>query len=161
VTSSEHGHSQPLAAAVWHRQLTAGRSGDWAALESILAPNCTWALLTQAAAFKGRDQVIRFIREGFDAAATRQEPEVRSEFSTADWGVYEYTSRGTINPDRATAFAARLSAGRPIITDLLAPLITWAWRGKAFEIPVCFVYHVNADRLIDQVNEYVGKRAPA
>jgi hypothetical protein len=43
--------------------------------------------------------VIRFIREGFNAAATRQEPEVRSEFSTADWGVYEYTSRGTINPD--------------------------------------------------------------
>lgn len=158
MTANGPGQDPPPAAAVWHRQLSAGRSGDWAALAAVLAPDCTWALLTQGAVFQGRDQVINFIREEFDAAATRQEPDVRGEFSTAECGVYQYTSRGTVDRDRATAFARRLSARRSIITELLAAILAWGWRGKAFEIPVCFVYHVNPDGLIDPVNEYVGKR---
>ena len=149
---------RPLAAETWHRQLAAGRSGDWAGLETTLAPDCVWAVITQGALFRGRDQVISFIREGFDAAATREEPDVRSEFSTAEWGVYEYTSRGTMDRTRTVQFAKRISGGRPIITRALAQILSWALGGKSFAIPVCFAYHVNADGLIDQVNEYVGKR---
>ena len=148
----------PLAADIWHRQLAAGRSGDWAALETILAADCVWAVMMQGAAFRGRDEVISFIREGFDAAATRNEPEVRNEFSSPQWGVYEYTSRGTVDRNRATVFAKRLTGGRPIISGAVAHIIGRVLAGKAFAIPVCFVYHVNADGLIDQVNEYVGKR---
>ena len=114
--------------------------------------------LTQRVVFRGRDQVITFTREGFDAAATREEPDVRSEFSTEDWGVYEYTSRGTMDRTRAVQFAKRISGGRPLITRALAQILSWALGGKSFAIPVCFAYHVNADGLIDQVNEYVGKR---
>jgi hypothetical protein len=114
VTGEQHG--LPLAADIWHRQLAAGRSGDWAALETILAADCVWGVITQRAAFRGRDEVIGFIREGFDAAATRDEPDVRNEFSTSEWGVYEYTSRGTIDRNRATVFAKRLTGERPIIT---------------------------------------------
>jgi hypothetical protein len=110
--------------------------------------------------FRGRDQVISFIREGFDAAAARDEPDVRSEFSTAELGVYEYTSRGKVDRARATVFAKRLTGGRRIITGTLAGILSWAMRGKAFEVPVCFVYHVNDQAQIDRVNEYVGKRAP-
>jgi len=42
---------------------------------------------------------FRFMREGVDAAATREDPDVRGEFSTPAWGVYEYTSRGTVDRD--------------------------------------------------------------
>ncbi len=114
--------------------------------------------MTQGVVFRGRDEVIGFIREGFDAAATRDEPEVRNAFSTTEWGVYEYTSRGTVNRNRATAFAKRLSGGRPIITGVVARIVGLVMGGKTFEIPVCFIYHVDPDGLIDQVNEYVGKR---
>lgn len=153
------GEQRPtLAAEVWHRQLAAGRSGDWAALETILAPDCVWAVLTQGSLFRGRDQVTSFIREGFGAAVTRDQPDVRSEFSTAEWGVYEYTSRGTMDREGAAIFAKRLSRGRPIITSVLTEIASRALRGKAFAIPVCFVYHVNHDGLIDHVNEYVGRR---
>jgi hypothetical protein len=147
-----------LAADVWHRQLEAGRKGEWGAMETTLAPDCVWAVITQGAEFRGRDQVISFIREGFDAAAARDEPDVRSEFSTAELGVYEYTSRGKVDRARATVFAKRLTGGRRIITGTLAGILSWAMRGKAFEVPVCFVYHVNDQAQIDRVNEYVGKR---
>ena len=149
-----------LAAEVWDRQLKAGRSGDWDALQTTIAPECVWSVITQGAVFRGRDQVIGFIREGFDAAATREQPDVRGEFSTTESGVYEYTSRGTIDRDRAKAFAGRLTGGRPIITGALANIVGWAMGGKAFAVPVCFVYHVNQDGQIDRVNEYVGKRGP-
>lgn len=148
----------PLAGEIWQRQLAAGQSGDWAALEETLAPDCVWRLLTQGVVFRGRGEVIAFIREGFDAAAIRDAPHVRSEFSTSNWGVYEYTSRGTVDRARATAFAKRLTGGRPIITSAIAQLVSRVAGGKTFALPVCFVYHVNADGLIDQVNEYVGKR---
>lgn len=149
-----------LAAEVWHRQLAAGRAGDWHILEDLLAPDCVWTVLTQGTTFRGRDQVIDFIREGFDAAATREQPEVRGEFGTADWGVYEYTSRGTVDGAKATTFAQRLTGGRPILTSILAPIIKRVLHAKPFAIPVCFIYHVNTDGRIDQINEYVGKRQP-
>lgn len=156
---SSPGPDPVLAAEVWDRQLQAAQSGAWAALETSISPDCVWSLVTQGAVFRGRDEVISFIRDGFGAAATREQPDVRGEFSTAESGVYEYTSRGTIDRDRARAFARRLTAGRPIITGVLANIVGWAMSGKSFAVPVCFVYHVNQDGQIDRVNEYVGKRS--
>jgi hypothetical protein len=148
-----------LAAEVWDRQLKAGQSGEWSVLATTIAPGCVWSVVTQGAVFRGRDEVIGFIRAGFDAAATRERPDVRGEFSTTESGVYEYTSRGTIDPNHAKAFARRLTGGRPIITSGLAKIVGWAMSGKSFVVPVCFVYHVNQDGQIDRVNEYVGKRS--
>jgi SnoaL-like domain len=155
---SEAAPHPSLAAEVWHRQLDAGRSGNWAERDEILAPDCVWSLRTQGAAFRGRDDVVAFIQEGFDAAATHEKPDVCTDFSTADWGVYEYISRGTIDPSQATKFAKRLIPAPRIITNALAPIITRVLSGKTFAVPICFVYHVSSDGLIDQVNEYVGKR---
>jgi hypothetical protein len=148
-----------LAGEVWDQQLKAGRSGDWDALQTTIAPDCVWSVITQGAVFRGRDEVVSFIREGFDAAATREEPDVRDTFSTTESGVYEYTSRGTIDRDHAKAFARRLTGDRPIITSALARMVGWVMGGKSFSVPVCFVYHVNQDAQIDRVNEYVGKRS--
>lgn len=147
-----------LASEAWDRQLKAGRSGDWDALQTMIAPDCVWSVVTGGAVFRGRDEVISFIRDGFDAAATREEPDVRGRFSTAESGVYEYTSRGTIDREGARAFARRLTGDRPIITSALAHIVGWVMGGRSFSVPVCFVYHVNQDAQIDRVNEYVGKR---
>jgi hypothetical protein len=156
---SEAARHPLLAAEAWHAQLDAGRSGYWAELDEILAPDCVWSLRTQGAVFQGLDDVVAFIQEGFDAAATREEPDVCTDFSAADWGVYEYISRGTIDPSQATRFAKRVIPAPRIITTALAPILARMLSGKTFAIPVCFVYHVNSDGLIDQVNEYVGRRA--
>jgi hypothetical protein len=75
--------------------------------------------------------------------------------STTEWGVYEYTSR-TIDRNRATLFAKHPGGGRSII--VLAQIVSRPMGGKAFAIPVCLVYQVNPDGLIDQVSEYVDER---
>jgi hypothetical protein len=80
---------------------------------------------------------------------------VRNEFATDDQGVFEYTSRGVIDAQRAAEFAAQLGVAGPGGDDLGGRL-----EGQPFEVPVCFVYHVNADGLIDRVNEYAAMPPP-
>ena len=48
--------------------------------------------------------------------------------------------------------------GRPIITGVLAQIVSRTMGGKAFAIPVCLVYQVNPNGLIDQVRKYVDER---
>ena len=59
--------------------------------------------------------------------------------------------RGIINAQRAAEFAAQLGVAGPGGDDLAGQLA-----GQPFEVPVCFVYQVNADGLIDRVNEYAA-----
>jgi hypothetical protein len=48
------------------------------------------------------------MRGGFGASAERAAPDVRNEFATDEWGVFEYTSRGVIDAQRAAGFAGQL-----------------------------------------------------
>jgi hypothetical protein len=50
-----------------------------------------------------------------------------------------------IDRNRATLFAKHLGGGRPIITGVLAQIVSRTMGGKAFAIPVCLVYQVNPD----------------
>lgn len=135
----------------WHAQMEAVHRGDWDAVPAYFAPDCTWTLMPPGTTFRGRDQIVAFMRGGFGASAERAEPDVRNEFATDDRGVFEYTSRGVIDAQRAAKFAAQLNIAAPGAEDLAGRL-----EGQHFEVQVCFVYHVNADGLIDQVNEYAA-----
>jgi hypothetical protein len=139
----------------WHAQMEAVRRGDWDAMASYFAPDCSWTLMPPGTTFRGPAEVAAFMKSGFGAAAEREEADVRNEFATDEWGVFEYTSRGVIDARRAARFAQKIKAAGPAAGNLAARSL----EGRAFEIPVCFIYHVNASGQIDTVNEYAA--APA
>lgn len=132
---------------IWHAQMKAGQRGDWEGMSDYFAPDCTWTLMPPGTTFHGRDEIVQFIRSGFSAATDREEADVRSEFATDEWGVYEYTSRGIIDAERAAQFAQKIGTAGHASADLV---------GRGFEVPVCFIYHVHPHGLIDTVNEYVA-----
>lgn len=135
------------AQATWHAQMEAVRRGDRDTMSGSFAPDCTWTLMPPGTTFRGPAEIARFMQGGFNAAAEREEADVRNEFSTDEWGVFEYTSRGVIDAGRAAQFAAKIGIAAPGAEELA---------GQTFEVPVCFVYHVNASGLIDRVNEYAA-----
>jgi hypothetical protein len=135
---------------IWHAQMQAVRRGDWDTMAGYFAPDCTWTLMPPGTTFRGPAEIVTFMRSGFDAGADRPEPDVRNEFATDEWGAFEYTSRGVIDAERAATFAAKLGVAAVGADDLA---------GRTFEVPVCFIYHVNASGLIDRVNEYAAMPA--
>lgn len=132
---------------VWHEQRDAGQRGDWAKVSACFAPDSAWTLMPPGTTFRGPDQIVAFIRSGLDAAAERQAADIRNEFATSEWGVFEYTSRGVIDAAKAAQFADKIGAAGRTAEDLI---------GTTFEVPVCFIYHVNNTGLIDRVHEYVA-----
>jgi hypothetical protein len=114
-------------------------------------PNCDWRLMTAATQYHGLAEIRAFLQTGFGASAEREQPDVRNEFATDEWGAFEYTSRGTIGED-AVGFAASLGVPAHIAKGFI---------GRTFEVPVCFIFHVNSQGLIDRVNEYAAMPSPA
>jgi hypothetical protein len=135
---------------IWHAQMEAVRRGDWDRMSGYFAADCTWTLMPPGTTFRGPGEIVAFMRSGFGAGAEREEPAVRNEFATDEWGAFEYTSRGVIDAERAAQFAAKLGVDATG-AEILA--------GRTFEVPVCFTYHVNASSQIDQVNEYAAMPA--
>lgn len=140
---------------IWHAQMEAGRNGDWDTMSEYFAADCAWTLMPPGTTFHGPAEIATFMRSGFDAAAQRQEADVRNEFATDAWGVFEYTSRGVIDARRAAQFAQKIKAAGQVAEGLAERSL----EGRTFEIPVCFIYHVNAHGLIDRVNEYAAMPA--
>ena len=130
----------------WHAQMAAVRRGDWETMSGYFVPDCTWTLMPPGTTFHGPAEIAAFMRSGF-TAGTEREPDVRNEFATDEWGVFEYTSRGVIDPQRAAQFAGEIGVTGHRADD---------HAGRRFEIPVCFIYHVNTSGLIDRVSEYAA-----
>lgn len=139
----------------WHAQMEAGRRGDWDAMSGYFAPDCTWTLMPPGTTFRGPAEIAAFMRSGFGAAAEREEADVRNEFATDERGVFEYTSRGVVDALRAAQFAQKIKAAGAAAGDLAGQSL----EGRAFEIPVCFIYHINASGQIDKVSEYAATPA--
>ena len=137
-----------VAEAVWRRQVEAGQRGAWDEVQACFAPECTWTLWPPGRVFQGRSEVLAFLRSGMGAAATRQAGESRGAFACDPWGVFEYTSRGVADADRARAFAQMTG-----LSDSFA--------GGAFAVAVCFIWHVDDSGQIDAVREYAGLVAPS
>ena len=136
--------------AKWRAQMDAVERRDWDGAVACFAPDCEWRLITTGIALRGLDEIKAFLQRGFEASE-REPPEVRSEFATKEFGVFEYTSRGIAN-ERADDFVTRISEGASAVTDVVSV-------GRRFEIHVCFVYHLDTDGLIDRVNEYIAMPA--
>ena len=139
----------------WLAQMEAGRRGDWDAMSGYFAPDCTWTLMPPGTTFRGPAEIAAFMRSGFSAAAEREEADVRNEFATDERGVFEYTSRGVVDAQRAARFAQKIKAAGAAAGDLAGQSL----EGRAFEIPVCFIYHINASGQIDKVSEYAATPA--
>jgi putative sterol carrier protein/ketosteroid isomerase-like protein len=117
---------------------------EWDKAFAILAPDCEWTLMATGNKFHGLMEIRAFMQSALDASATRDVPEIRNDFAVDDSGVFEYVSSGTVDAQNASKFAAM--AGLP--ADALG--------GKRFSFSVCFIWHINADGLIDRINEYTS-----
>ncbi len=135
---------------VWHAQMEAGRLGRWDEVAACFAPSCAWTLMPTGAVFQGRRRIVGLMAGGLDAAAVREAAEPHSEFATDGWGLFEYTSRGPIDAEGAGRFAALIGTSADD---------SGALAGQRFEVPVCFIYHVDATGQIDEVREYLGRPA--
>ncbi|HUB08898.1 MAG TPA: nuclear transport factor 2 family protein [Myxococcales bacterium] len=156
----------------WHAQMEAGERRDWDAVMAHFDPDCEWWLVTSGKRFRGALEIRLFLESGL-GAADRDKPEIRGEFASGDWGLFEYTSRGIINKgvNRFSAVtnpkAVRRSPSATDVSRVVRSLVMgFVMRlarifliGRRFEIPVCFIYHLNERGLIDRVNEYVGKKS--
>jgi hypothetical protein len=111
--------------------------------------------------YNGYNAVEKFIKSGYKSSVVKEKPDVVIEFSTSEWGVYEYISRGMIGKN-AIDFSEELNQKNNIFTKLkkqiMKKLFSILLSGITFEIPVTFVYHINDRGLIDEVHEYVGAK---
>lgn len=138
---------------VWRSQMEAGDHGDFDGVMSHYDQNCEWRLVTTGKAYRGHEQVRDFIQGGLSASSIREKPAVVAEFSSGEWGVFEYVSRGRIGKGAQT-FSKETQP--PLLARLGGALFRSLFLGRIFEVPVCFVYHVNDKGLIDQVHEYAA-----
>ena len=69
-------------------------------------------------------------------------------------------SRGRISKD-AVKFSNEIEQSKNFFARIRrlvqGKLFGLLFEGKTFEVPVCFVYHVNSRGLIDQVHEYTAR----
>jgi len=120
-------------------------SGEDEAAKAQLADDIVWNLMPNGAVLKGKEQVYHFLKPAFLSVEDRR-PELLSNVAARDWGVFEYWNVGTVD-ERVIDFARSCWGSLP--ADL--PNIV----GLEFRVPVCFVYHVNAQEKVDLVREYM------
>jgi hypothetical protein len=144
----------------WRSQMEAGERRNWDEVISNFDPNCEWTLVTSSKTFRGHTELLQFFQSGFGASLTREKPDIKAEFGTDEWGVFEYVSRGRVSKE-ALQFTEVVGASQVnFITRFGKTLGAFFFRlffaGKTFEVPVCFIYHVNGQGLIDCVHEYAA-----
>ncbi len=118
-------------------------SGDIPTAEAQLADGIEWGLMPYNKLLKGKDQVIPWLRA---ATADKKKPVVISNAIANNWGVFEYWNIG-------------------IVSDEVIKLGNeqgWPWpddpnkfKGREYRIAQCFAYHLNADRKIDFMRQYL------
>ena len=144
----------------WRSQMEAGDRRDWDGVLSSFDLNCEWKLVTSSKTIRGHTELLQFFQSGLGASLTREKPDVKAEFATDEWGVFEYVSRGKVSKE-ALQFTQVVGASQvSFLTRFGRTLAAFFFRfffaGKTFEVPVCFIYHVNGQGLIDYVHEYAA-----
>ena len=152
----------PSVTQIWRSQMEAGDRHDMDAVLAHFDQNCEWNLVTASKLFRGHAELRTFLTEGLGASMTREKPDVRSEFGTDKWGVFEYVSRGKFSKD-ALRFAHVIGETKASFSTRFGKAVTTLiirlfFLGRTFEVPVCFIYHVNELGLIDRVHEYAATR---
>jgi hypothetical protein len=119
-------------------------SGDLATAEAQFANDVEWDMMPNAQIRKGKEEVIPWLWAG--GYASQKEPVVISNLATKEWGVWEYWNIGTLS-EGVVEFAKQSEWPFPGDPRSLV--------GKRYKVPVCFVYHINAEGKIDLVREYL------
>jgi hypothetical protein len=119
-------------------------SDDWATAEAQFANGVEWDMMSNAQKRKGKKEAIPWLKAG--KYASQKEPVVISNLATKEWGVWEYWNIGTLTED-VVEFAKQSEWPFPSDPRSLV--------GRRYKVPVCFVYHINAEGKIDLVREYL------
>jgi ketosteroid isomerase-like protein len=121
-----------------------GRANDFEAMADTLDEDCEWVLMPTMQTFKGKTAIVELCKQG--KLASEKTAEIMFDAATANWGVFEYVNRGVITKE-LPAFAATSGWKFPADPDTLV--------GRHYEVPVCFVYHTNAEGKIYRLHEYL------
>ena len=122
----------------------AALSDDWATAFAQFADDVEWDLMSNAQIRKGKHEVVPFLKAS--GYASHKEPVIISNMAIKEWGVWEYWNIGTLS-EEILEFARQSKWPFPHDPSSLV--------GRRYKVPVCFVYHINAEGKIDLVREYL------
>lgn len=122
----------------------AAGADDWATASAQFADDVEWDMMPNAQVRKGKQEVIPWLKAG--KYGSDKEPVVISNLATKEWGVWEYWNIGTLS-EGVVEFARQSKWPFPGDPRSLV--------GRRYNVPVCFVYHINAQGKIDLVREYL------
>jgi len=118
-------------------------AGDMATVEAQIADNITWGLMPYNKQLNGKNEVLPWFKT---AMADRKEPMTITNALCGDWGVFEYWNIGTMS-EEVIQFGNEQH---------------WPWPrdpknflGQNYRVAQCFVYHLNSDRKIDVMRQYL------
>jgi hypothetical protein len=108
-----------------------------------VADDIVWGLMPYNKELRGKEEIIPWLRA---AAGDQKEPITITNALSGDWGVFEYWNIGTASED-----VIRLGNSQ-----------NWPWPrdpqnflGQKYRVAQCFTYHLNADRKIDFMRQYL------
>jgi hypothetical protein len=118
-------------------------SGDIATAGAQITDDIEWGLMPYNKVLKGKDQVLPWLKA---AGADQKVPVVISNAATKDWGVFEYWNIGIVS-EEVIKFGNEQK---------------WPWPkdpvsflGQKYRVAQCFTYHINSDRKIDFMRQYL------
>jgi hypothetical protein len=129
---------------VFRTLFESGRDNDFDAVAETIADDCKWVLMSNMTSFKGKKDVVALCKAG--KLASEKNPEIISDRATSEWGVFEYMNRAVIT-ESLSALAATSGWQFPADPSTLV--------GRKYEVPVCFVYNIDAQGKIYRVHEYL------
>jgi len=142
--SAPHKNSKKSACTVFRTLFESGRNNDFDAMADTIADDCEWVLMSNMMSFKGKSDVVALCKAG--KLASEKTPEIIFDLATPEWGAFEYVNRGVIT-ESLSALVATSGQQFPVDPSTLV--------GRQYEIPVCFVYHLNAQGKIYLLREYL------
>ncbi|MCL5257971.1 MAG: hypothetical protein M1505_01950 [Patescibacteria group bacterium] len=118
-------------------------SGDIATAGALVTDDIEWGIMPYNKVIKGKGEVIPWLTAG---AADKKKPIIISNTLAKDWGVFEYWNVGTVS-EELIKFGNEQK---------------WPWPkdpasylGQEYRVAQCFVYHLNAERKIDFMRQYL------
>jgi hypothetical protein len=136
--------SGTLPPTIFRTLFESSEKNDYGAVADAIHEECEWMLMSSGEIFKGRKNIVALCKSG--KLASEKTPEIMFDVANAEWGVFEYMSRGVITD----AFADLAAA-----SDWQFPVAPAALVGRRYALPICFVYHTNAQRKIYLLQEYL------
>lgn len=128
----------PMSTVIW-----GVATGDMAAVEGQIADDIEWGLMPYNKVLKGKGQVMPWFQA---AVGDQKEPVLITNAVTQDWGVLEYWNIGTVSQE-VIDFGNQQGWPWPKSPETLL--------GQEYRVAQCFVYHLNAERQIDFMRQYL------